>query len=348
MINLYTPEGWIDVPSLEEGALTFNVGYGARGIGKTFGFLADCLLDHPRKFLLLRRSQVQADLIASSEFSPFRAIDRKRGSLTALKRINRYLTGVYKGIQSDDGRLIAEGQPVGYLAALASIHNIRGYDMDVDEMILDEFCPEKGERQIRDEFDVYRNAYETINRNRELEGRPPIRAWLLSNSNMLANNYFIGLRIVETVDRMTRQRREIWRDEKRGLMIVNFCDSPISKRKAETALYQLSADDQFTGMALNNEFSHESRSRTGSLPLRELLPLVQIGELQIYRHKGSRQLYGSLHRSGSPDVYSTDDAGIARFCARYDWLWDEYMDDHILWQSYLPEVLFRRFFNAGY
>ena len=109
MINLYTPEGWIDVPSLEEGALTFNVGYGARGIGKTFGFLADCRLDHPRRFLLLRRSQVQADLIASSEFSPFRALDRVRGSMTCTKRINRYLTGVYQGVQLDDGRLVGKG-----------------------------------------------------------------------------------------------------------------------------------------------------------------------------------------------------------------------------------------------
>jgi len=347
-MNLYTPEGWIDVPAIEAGAPTFNVGYGARGIGKTFGFLADMVIDHPRKFLLMRRTQVQADLIASSEFSPFRALDKVRGSCTTTRKINKYLAGVYQAETLSDRRLAPSGLPIGYVAGLSTIHNIRGYDMDVDEIILDEFCPEKGERPIKDEFDVFRNAYETINRNRELQGRPPIRVWLLSNSNRLDNNYFIGLRIVETVDRMTRKHIPVWRDDKRGLQVINFCDSPISKKKAETALYQLTEKDKFTSMALDNEFAAESRSRTGSLPLKELIPLVQIGELVIYRHKGSRQLYGSLHRSGSPEVFSTDDAGIDRFVSKYGWLWDSYMDDEILWQTYLPEILFRRFFNVAY
>ena len=101
-------------------------------------------------------------------------------------------------------------------------------------------------------------------------------------------------------------------------------------------------------MALGNEFSQEARSRTGSIPLRELIPLVQIGELQIYRHKGGRQLYGSLHRSGAPEVFSTDDAGVARFRAKYGWLWEYYMEDQIIWQTYLPELLFRKFFGENY
>lgn len=348
-MNLYTPEGWVDAPAIMVGALTFNIIVGGRGTGKTFGFLQQLRLDDPRPFLLMRRTQVQADLISNPRFSPLLALDRLRGCHTITKKINKYIGGIYEAEVNKDGTMEAYGPPLGYTAALSSIHNVRGYSADVDDIIFDEFNPEKGERQtISDEFNSFRNAYETLNRNRELEGRDPIRVWMLSNSNTLGNPYFIGLRIVEQVDKMIRKGQEVWKDPERGLMVVNLAASPISEKKAATALYRLTGPDEFTGMALGNEFSQEARSRTGSIPLRELIPLVQIGELQIYRHKGGRQLYGSLHRSGAPEVFTTDDAGVARFRAKYGWLWEYYMEDQIIWQTYLPELLFRKFFGENY
>lgn len=348
-MNLYTPEGWVDAPAIMAGALTFNIIVGGRGTGKTFGFLQQLRLDNPRPFLLMRRTQVQADLISNPKFSPLLALDRVRGCHTLTKKINKYIGGIYEAEVNKDGTMEAYGPPLGYTAALSSIHNVRGYSADVDDIIFDEFNPEKGERQtISDEFNSFRNAYETLNRNRELEGRDPIKVWMLSNSNTLGNPYFIGLRIVEQVDKMIRKGQEVWRDPERGLMVINLAASPISEKKASTALYRLTGPDEFTGMALGNEFSQEARSRTGSIPLRELIPLVQIGELQIYRHKGGRQLYGSLHRSGAPEIFTTDDAGIARFRAKYGWLWEYYMEDQIIWQTYLPELLFRKFFGENY
>lgn len=339
----------MDAPAIMAGALTFNIIVGGRGTGKTFGFLQELRLDNPRPFLLMRRTQVQADLISNPKFSPLLALDRVRGCHTLTKKINKYIGGIYEAEVNKDGTLEAYGPPLGYTAALSSIHNVRGYSADVDDIIFDEFNPEKGERQtISDEFNSFRNAYETLNRNRELEGRDPIKVWMLSNSNTLGNPYFIGLRIVEQVDKMIRKGQEVWKDPDRGLMVINLAASPISEKKAATALYRLTGPDEFTGMALGNEFSQESRSRTGSIPLRELIPLVQIGELQIYRHKGGRQLYGSLHRSGAPEIFTTDDAGIARFRAKYGWLWEYYMEDQIIWQTYLPELLFRKFFGENY
>lgn len=351
-MELYTPEGWVWVSSIREEAqasgLPFVVIFGARGTGKTFGFIDELRLQHPAPFLYMRRTQVQVDLINSPDLTPFNDVDNERGCLTAIKKINKYVGGVYEAVL-ENGVKVAQGSPIGYTVALASVHNIRGYNMPIDEIVLDEFCPEKGERhKIPDEFDVFRNAYETLNRNRELKGRPPIRAWLLSNSNMLGNAYFIGLGIVELVDKMKRKKIPVMKLPERGLMIVNLEASPISAKKANTALYKLTGEDSFTRMALKNEFAQESRSRTGSLPLQELIPVVRIGELQIYRHKSRHQLYGSLHRSGSPEVFGTDDASVARFRARYGWLWEEYIEERILWQTYLPELLFRKFFGENY
>lgn len=350
MINLYQPAGWVDVASIMEAALTFNILIGGRGTGKTFGFLEQFRYLTPDKFFFMRRQKNQADLISNPEFSPFLPVDKKHETLTVLQKIPHCqgISGIYDGELQSDGRVLAQGPALGYVGALASIHNVRGFSLDVNEMILDEFNPEPGERPIKNEYDVFRNAYETINRNRELEDRPPLRCWLLSNSNQLGNPYFIGLRVVEIVDKMIQKGQDIYRNEARGLMIVNLKDSPISAAKAKTALYRLSEDDSFTQMALGNQFANESRSKTGSIPLKELVPVVRIGELEIYRHKGSKHLYGSTHQSGEPDTYQTDDGSIARFRARYGWLWIDYMEDRIIWQNYVSELLFRRFFGETY
>lgn len=349
-LNLYQPSGWVDVASIMEAALTFNILIGGRGTGKTFGFLEHVRYIEPAKFFFMRRTKVQADLIGNPEFSPFRPVDKKHNAISCISKIKHCpgVSGVYEGVMQSDGTAQPQGPALGYIGALASIHNVRGFSLDVDELILDEFNPEPGERPIKNEYDVFRNAYETINRNRELEGRPPLRCWLLSNSNQLGNPYFVGLRVVEIVDKMISKGQPIYRDERRGLMIVNLVDSPISEAKAQTALYKLSDNDSFTAMALGNQFATESRSKTGSFPLRELIPIVQIGELTMYRHKGSRHLYGSTHASGDPDYYQTDDGSIARFRARYGWLWIEYMEDRIVWQNYVAELLFRRFFGETY
>lgn len=351
MINLYTPQGWIDVASIKEAALTFNILMGGRGIGKTYGLLEDLRLNDPRPFMLMRRTQVQADLISNPKFSPFKSIDRIRGCCTAVKKLSKYHGGIYNGELDAQGVLQATGAMLGYTAALTTLHNVRGFAADeIVDLVLDEFIPEKGEKPIPDEWNTFRNAYETINRNREFEDppRPPLRAWLLANSNTLANPYFLGLEIVELVDKMIRRGQSVHRDEARGLMIINFTDSPISARKAQTALYRLTKSDDFTGMALGNQFTRESRSRTGSIPLKELLPIVAIGELQISRHKGSQDLYGCMHRFGAAESYQTDDASIARFRSRYGWLWEAYMEDRILWNTYSAELVFRKFFGENY
>ena len=101
-------------------------------------------------------------------------------------------------------------------------------------------------------------------------------------------------------------------------------------------------------MSLGNQFSAESRSRTGSWPLRELSPVVAIGELCFYQHKSRRELYGSTHISGAPQTFGTTDADIARFRAKYGWTWELYMEDRIVWQDYLPEILYRKFMGETY
>lgn len=347
-MNLYTSKGWLNVPALRRDILPFSAMWGGRGIGKTYGWLKDLRLDDPAPFILLRRTQAMIDLMNDPEFSPFAAIDRDNGCLTVVKSVNKYILGFYNGVRSEDGKPEPAGPPLGYAMALSTIHNIRGFSSDAEFMIYDEFIPEKHERPIQNEFDALMNAYETINRNRELQGRPPLKLVMLTNANHLGNPYFLGFGVIMTVQKMLDNAIEIWKDPARGLMLINIQRSPISKAKEDTALYKLTRGTAFYDMALGNEFSGDVFGRIGSIPLTECKPVVVVGELCIYRRKSSSEWYISGHVSGSPPVYGSDNADLARFCRAYPQIWRAYMVDNIIFQNQLCEILFRKYYNVKY
>lgn len=344
-MNLYTQEGWLNVPALRRDILPFSAFWGGRGIGKTYGWLKDIRLDNPAPFILLRRTQTMIDLMNDPAFSPFAAIDRDCGCLTAIKSINKYILGFYDG-ELQGNKLVPRGSPIGYAMALSTIHNIRGFSSDAEFMIYDEFIPEKHERPIPNEFDALMNAYETINRNRELQGRDPLKLVMLTNANQLGNPYFMGLGVVLQVQKMLDTGTEVWKDPKRGIMLCNIQGSPISRAKAETALYRLTAGTAFAAMALDNEFSGDSFSRLGRVPLSDCRPVVAVGELCIYKRKSSQDWYVCDHVSGSPPVYGSDNADLLRFCRAYPKIWAAYMNNTIIFQHQLCELLFRKYYNV--
>ena len=91
----------------------------------------------------------------------------------------------------------------GYTSALSTFSNLRGFDgSNIKILLYDEFIPERHERLIKNEADAFFNVYETINRNRELQGGPPLIALCLSNSNSLASPIFTALNLVKTLERM--------------------------------------------------------------------------------------------------------------------------------------------------
>ena len=335
--------GYLDVGALCPHILPYTWIWGGRGTGKTYGFLEYVRYTNPCKFLLLRRTQKQIDLLRKPMYNPFKAIDANHADrYTAVSRDGD--TGLFYDSRLEDGRLVPQGSPIGYALALSTVHNVRGIDLsDVDVVIYDEYIPEPHERPIRYEYEAFLNAMETIGRNRELQGKRPVQFVGLSNANSLGNPYFLGLGVIRRVDKMLKSGTEIWADPGRGLMLINITASPISQAKARTSLYKLAGDGEFSAMSLGNEFSMDVCSRQGSFPLGELRPLVSVGELCIYEHKRNKTLYCCDHHSGSPDRYNPDDTNLKRFRRDYGWLWTEYMDNNIIFQDILCEILFNKY-----
>lgn len=343
--KLYLPDGWVNMRELIYNDMPFVAICGGRGTGKTYGALKSCVEDGVR-FVYMRRTQTQVNMVMTPELNPFKKLNRDRGWNIMPFHINQYISGFYNSGVNEKGKVVPVGEPFGYLLALSTISNMRGFDMsDVGVLLLDEFIPEKHERIIKDEASAFFNAYETINRNRELEGQKPLKCVMMSNANDLGNPYFLELKLITRCERMISKGIEYEEDKKRGIGIVILKDSKISELKNDTALYRLTEGTEFKEMAIANEFAGEERGRIGSRNLNEYVAKVQVGEIVIYRHKSKKEFYVCTHISGACPAFGSGPLDLARFRREYLYLWREYMCNTILFESYLCEIMFQKYFG---
>ena len=72
-MNYYLPSGYVDMAKIIEQPYPFIFLIHGRGTGKTYG-ACKYVLDKGEKFVYLRRTQTEADLCSSAEFSPFKPL----------------------------------------------------------------------------------------------------------------------------------------------------------------------------------------------------------------------------------------------------------------------------------
>lgn len=336
-MKLYTPEGWANIPGILSLGRPFTIVVGGRATGKTFGALDYSqvqFLSGNGRFMYLRRLQSQVDLISRPEYSPFKSVDRVTGRETISKSLTKYTSGFY-----------VDGDLCGYCAALSTFANLRGFDgSDIDMLILDEAIPENHERPLKMEFKAFLNCYETINRNRELEGRKPLQALIMANSNALGNPYFLGWGLVKKSLEMIRKGSSIYDDPSRGLLLVMLQDSPVSEQKKDTALYR--ASENIRDMALENKFYDRDLATYCNRHPRDLEPIAVCGEICFYRLKNGEGYHCTTHRSGSPPVYEASPLDIKRFIRDKGFLLNAYLSRRLSFDSPDSEFIFRSYFNT--
>ena len=322
---------------LEEG-YPFNFLIGGRGTGKTYDSLK--VAKEKRKlFMLMRRTQSQADLISKPEFSVFKPLNNDLGWNVNVKSISKYNSMYYE--ESDDTIT-----PIGYTCALSTISNMRGFDAsDIQLLIYDEFIPEKHERLLKNEADALFNAYETMNRNRELKGIAPIQLLCLANANDITNPVFESLKLIRIADRMQKGNADRWTDDNRGIQLIMLHRSPISKRKASTVLYNLTEGSDFSSMALDNDFNVD-RHHVKPRPLSEYIPVCSIGELCIYRHKSEFRLYATTHIAGVFNrKFLFTDSDRLHYQRIYRSHWEMYISNRLDFEDVLSEKLFVKYWT---
>ena len=333
-MKFYRPDGYADMKGILETGIPFIFVVGARGVGKSYGTL-DSNVETGTTFLLLRRTQAQADLISNPDFNVFKPLNEDKGYNIIPHRVSKY-----------NSAFVWDDKIICYSAALSTLSNMRGFDSsEIEQIMYDEFIPEEHERPIKNEAKALLNAYETINRNRELKGRKPVQLICLANSNDIANPVFEYLGLIKIADKMQKTNNDVWIDKERGFMIVMMHRSPISKAKRDTALYRLTKGTDFSSMALENDFN-VSRTNIKPRPLQEYTPVCIVGEMCVYRHKSESRLYITTHAAGVfRDIFKPEDIQIEHYQNQYYSHYDMYIEGKIDFEDVLAEKLFRKYWN---
>lgn len=348
-LNLYLKNGYLDIDTIISLNYPFTFIIGARGTGKTYGALT-YVLNHRLQFLFMRRTQSQADLIGKPGFMPFLSLMRDNPDIKITAApVTKYNAGFYNAVWDDEkSSWRPVGEPIGYTCALSTVSNLRGFDASGTQVLLyDEFIPERHERPLKNEAQALFNAYETINRNRELNGKDPLKLVALSNANDIASPIFSELNIIRDLEQAVTKRRPVLCDPDRGLLIVIAYDSPISELKSETALYKLTGGTDFAEMAINNDFSLNDFSGIGSRPLSEYVPRVNLGGFIIAKHKSNNNYYMYRGRAKVDFYDPKSKADVKAFKFDYPHLYLAMLDGRITWADYDAKNTFMTIYNVA-
>lgn len=341
MSNYYLDSGFVNARVWFDDPAPFVIALGGRGIGKTFGALEILTEDGAPKHIYMRRTQAQIDACKIGELNPYKSVNDYCKRSFIMTAMGKYTAGVYRG-EEKDGALKPVGAPVGLGIALSVFANIRGVDgLGYRVLLFDEFIKERHERPFAREGEAFLNAYETLNRNREIQGGEPLKAILLSNSNDLRSPILEALGVVDLIDKMNRRGKHHGTAAGGAISVYLYPDSPISERKKDTALYKVANSADFEAMALDNKFSAANYENVKSCPLREYTPLVSVGGVTVYSHINNGTFY-VVEGVKSPLVYTTLPNDMKAFKRAYIYLYDALLRRELYYSSAPVKVRFER------
>lgn len=350
---------YINIYDYEDTRFPFQVFIGGRGTGKTYSALNGAE-ENKNQFIYMRRTLDEVEMMSDNKINkginPFKVLNKNKDNDFNIFKTDKKVFTIFenwqeekevekkvknketKEIETVKEKIVVDmKKPHGYALPLSTIASVRSMDFsDVDLIIFDEFIPELHVKKITHEGDAILNAYETINRNRELDGLPPCRFYLLANSNDIYNDLFITLGVVDDVEKMLQKGIADKYYYDRGLAIHLLSDtSEFIKKKKETALYKLAKDTSFSDMALSNKFAYNDFSDITYKRLTGYRPICSFdNEIFLYEKKGSGEVHCSYAKANCID-FRLNEQGIRNFNQNFGTrVYQIFVNGNITFESY--------------
>lgn len=303
----------------------------ARGTGKTYGTLRYFYEKHD-PIIQLRRTQVEADLQSIPDGSSYKKVMDDLHVEFSIRKRGKY-------------SILTDSNDFGFCfnMALSTFASVRGIDFSsIDYVFFDEFITEPHVKKIKNEGMALANFFESVNRNRELEGRKPLQMICAANAVNMANDTFMYFDLIRDAEEMVNTGEEV-RILGNKLLIIPR-NSPISRKKKKTALYQ-AVNSEFLEMAINNKFILNDQTYVKKRPISEYRCIARIGVLYLYEHKSERTYYITQQKGITKNVYPDNYSGLEK-ARRALWrLVSRYLDGYIVFDSYESVVLFEKYFD---
>lgn len=333
-MKMYMQNGYLNMKEILYSPYTFIFAVGARGIGKSYNTW-ETLMERAertgKKFIYLRITEDEIDTVCTAESNPIDDIKKYKGR-TEFKPVNKHMKGIYL-----DGDKL-----VGITASLRTFAKVRGMSFkEYDFIFLDEFIREAHQNKLKHLGEALKQLYETVNRNRELEGEQAVKLAALSNALDFNNDILIEFNIIEALRSMKKSGQEFHFSPLQSLLVIYPQKSPISRKKKETALYKLEGGS-FSKMALDNEFREYFEGNVGSQNLKGFKPMYIFGNLCFYRSvNADRRWYVTETRKGNfLEEYNDTHYERIQFLKRHIILHDLYFNGKMTFETAKLELQF--------
>lgn len=316
---------YVDIGEYENDRYPFQFFIGGRGTGKTYSaqglaimaalpederalFMDDYRIRFPKSrytgmgkpetFIWMRRTDKELKSITDSKNmgeggNTFKSIDADMGWRYGICKMSESVSGIYEREYNKEGKLHPVGNPIGYALAMNTVAGVRGVDFtDATRMFYDEFIAERHVRRIAHEGEAFLNAVETIGRNRELMGLPPLKVYCLANSYNIYTPVLEILGLVSKVERMiAKGQKHMYLETRKCAIHLLDPTEEFVKAKSNTALYKLTEGMEFADMAIKNEFIYNDFSNIAYRKIAGYIPVCACEDMYIYSRKGSDEIY---------------------------------------------------------
>ena len=345
--KLYTEEGYLNfeyiLDRIYDKDIWLIVILGKRQVGKTYGCL-QTMLKYDIPHILLRRTTAELDTIAASPaLSPYKAFEPEYH--VALFRQAKKICRICDWTEDEDGRA-SPGSMRGIATSLAEIAHLRGFSGSAfTDMVFDEFIPEKGVITRKNEGDAFLNAYVTLNGNRELQGKPPLRCWLLANTNRIDSPILEALNLSDDILYMRRKNKEEMMSD--GVYIIQPVSESITQKRSETAMMkQVSKTSEFYGMAMENRFAYDESPYVKNISIKNLVPVWSYDD-KIFCRETADGYYLSRAAFKAPSCpkYTSSKTDREKLALDFIWMKNYYYAGLILFSDLRILSLFKQIFD---
>lgn len=317
---------FFDIAEYQDDLKAVSIIIGGRGIGKTYSAL-DYLIREKKRFMYMRNTKQQIMECCSDFGNPFKRLNKDKGYNITLQ------------VEKDHVNIINEDlEVIGYASPLSVFENLRGADLsDVDYVLFDEFIENR--KLMFDQFKAFVQMRETVGRNRELFGEPPLYCILLSNSQSLNSPILAGYDLIGDIEAMIRTSQ---RKMKRKNILVLLPESEISELKKKTSTYEGIEKTRIYRENIENKFANDSFYGVIKRNIREYIPMCKIDDFYIYRHKSTGRKYVcSINAINIPE-YSSKDNALAFYQSLGRFLPMEYANGNVEFSDFTTKTKFMK------
>ncbi len=259
---------------------SLNILIGARRIGKTYSIIDYLMNECSGLFIYLRNKEKQINICCKPFGNPFKKWCAVTGRTVTIKS-SEECGYIYEEKDGEEPRLI------GYAVALSTFENLRGVSLDeVTDVFFDEFI-EKKKLQFM-QFETFESFYDTVNDNREAEGREKVRVFMASNAQRLNSPILAGYNLISPIESMMLNEQKNY---SRGNIWVTMPEAAIIEMRKAYGFNEDIKGSSYYEEAVNNKFANDDFTGIQKKKIIEYVGLAKIDEIYLYKHKSNGTLY---------------------------------------------------------